>query len=278
MFVSFKHSPEKSDCYSPNFNVVDFAFGFCSKKNVKTTIILLYAIVALTAWKYIPAAPLFADPQTSVCVLDRSFDSNVAIKPLDGNLSVSPYSWAFLWNSRKLWSAFILMGLFPTLIVKFAFKDKLADYGLTFGRARRTLVCFLLLFPIMILLGWASGYTKEFYNVYPFNPLAGSSWNNLWIHSIMYFFLYYLAWEFMFRGFIQLGLTETLGFVPAVLIQVVASTMLHYGHPISETYGCIAGGLLWGFLVYRTRSIVAGMCQHALLGIALDWSLILNAT
>lgn len=276
--TSFPKRPiDAPNVRSASFSVFDYLYNFFLFGNAKTTVILLYAVLALTVWKYVPLTPHFGDASSGACVLAESFNYDGEVKPLDGTLVAQTSVLQFIWNARKLWSAFFIMGIVPMLIVKYAFKEKLADYGLTFGNVRRTFVNFFLFLPLMLILGWLSGDTKEFYNVYPFNPLAGISTLALVVHSVMYFFLYYLAWEFMFRGFIQMGLTDKIGAVPAILIQVVASTMLHYGHPASETFGCIAGGILWGFLVYRTRSIFSGWGQHAILGITLDWSLVMKA-
>lgn len=250
-----------------------YVLAFVKGKNLKTTIILLYAVFALTFWKYVPPTPKLADPETGRCVL--TLDGQTLVKPLDGSSSVAPL--LFLWNARKIWSAFFIMGVVPACVVKFVFHERLADYGLFLKSPKRIATSCLFFLPLFLITGWASGYVKGFYNVYPFNSLAGLSWPCLLVHTALYFFLYYLSWEFMFRGFIQLGLTQTLGAAPAVMIQVVLSTMLHYGHPITETLGCIAGGILWGYLVFRTKSIWSGWAQHALLGIALDWSLVLHA-
>ncbi len=262
-------------------SVLDYLRLFISGDNFKTTVILLYAVFALSAWKYIPSPPRFGEPETGKCVLTESFPSGTSeaqrAKPLDGSMTEQISPAQFFWNARKLWAAFLLMGVGPCCIVKFVFREKLQKYGLTPGVFKRTLVSFCNFVPIMLVIGWLSGNTKEFYAVYPFNPLAGVSMTALIVHSIMYLFLYYLAWEFMFRGFMQLGLSETIGVGPAILLQVLASTMLHYGHPASETFGCIAGGILWGYLVCRTKSIFSGWGQHAALGIALDWSLVLKA-
>ncbi len=300
---------ETSDA-SPQTPTVDTIFGFlreiASPKNRKATFILLYAVFALTVWKYIPSAPRFADPISGRCVFsaktlaggEEGKSENAAIvetsatfatsgesavsvaptiKPLDGTLDAQVSTLDFLWNARKIWAAFFLMGVIPALCVKFLFKESLAQYGLTLGDARRTVRTFLTFAPIMLLLGWLSADEKAFYDVYPYNPAAGASWRLLALHSASYLFLYYAAWEFMFRGFIQRGLEGTVGATTAVLIQVLASTMLHYGHPASETFGCVAGGFLWGFLAIRTRSLASGWAQHALLGIALDWGLIFAA-
>ncbi len=250
-----------------------YARAFVKGKNLKTTVVLLYAVFALTLWKYLPAAPKFADPETRNCVL--SLGEQTLERPLDGTLRPSPL--LFLWNARKLWTAFFIMGVVPACVVKFVFRERLADYGLFLRSPKRFATTCAFFVPIFLVVGWLSGDNESFYDVYPFNPFAGASWTCLVVHSALYFFLYYLAWEFMFRGFIQLGLAQTIGPAPAVLVQVVLSTALHYGHPMSETLGCVAGGLLWGYLVFRTKSIWPGWIQHAILGIALDWSLVLNA-
>ena len=290
-------------------SMIRSCFGFIrdliSPQNRKATIILCYAVFALTLWKYLPSAPRFADPETGRCVLNaqtlendnigavfgKSNDVSASenpteslksesIKPLDGTLSAGTTPLRFLWGARKHWAAFFLMGVFPMLIVKFVFREKLSDYGVGWGVRKRTIRSFFMLAPILFAVGWASGLGdagRAFYTVYPYNPAAGVSWSALILHTISYFCLYYFAWEFMFRGFLLRGLAPTVGFSTAVWIQVVISTALHYGHPASETFGCIAGGLFWGFLALRTRSIFAGWGQHALLGIALDWSLIFAA-
>lgn len=286
-------------------SMLSFVRDLISPQNRKATIILCYAVFALTLWKYIPATPRFADAETGKCVLNaQTFkndnisvffeNSNVGssaensadslnsppVKPLDGTLSSEITPLRFLWGARKHWAAFFLAGVFPMLIVKFVFREKLSDYGVGWGDRSRTLRSFFMLAPFLVVAGWLSGVGdggRAFYAVYPYNPAAGVSWTTLILHTVSYFCLYYFAWEFMFRGFLLRGLAPTVGFSTAVWIQVVISTALHFGHPASETFGCIAGGLFWGFLALRTRSIFSGWGQHALLGIALDWSLILAA-
>lgn len=278
--MKYPHSNLKSPEEIENFIVkppfirsaINYGMAFLGD-NFKTTAILLYAVLALSAWKYISAAPQLADPASRECVL--AIGTETLERPLAGTLRFSPI--LFFWYSRKIWSAFLLMGVVPALIVKYVFKERLSDYGLVPKSLSRTIKSFLLFLPIFVVIGWTSGATTEFYNIYPYNPLAGASWACLLTHSVLYFFLYYLAWEFMFRGFIQLGLASSFGPIAAILIQVLASTMLHYGHPASETFGCVAGGLLWGYLVFRTGSIWSGWWQHALLGVMLDWSLVINA-
>ncbi len=238
-------------------NIVDYLLSFVRKGSYKPTIILLYAVIALSLWKYIPAAPPLADANGHLIF-------NTA-----GVTSLS-----FLMGARKIIAAFFLMGVFPWCIIRYIFKENPAEYGLCWGNRVRTVRTFLMFLPFMIVIGALSGLDNSFYSVYPYNPWAGGGSLLFGIHALCYFVLYYLAWEFMFRGFIQHGMESSCGASNAVLIQIVLTTMLHYGHPFSEVLGTILGGLIWGFLVYRTGSIFSGWWQHAILGITLDFSLI----
>ncbi|MDO4587807.1 MAG: type II CAAX endopeptidase family protein [Planctomycetia bacterium] len=273
-------------------NIKSFVSGLIRPySSMKQTIILFYSIIALSIFWYWPTPSPFQDSlgnrsiPSGTVVWEKSEEAgNVPDNPLfledvfskkNSSETIVTVSWKkFFWGSQKIVAAFFLMGLFPILIVKFVFREKLSDYGVQWGQRFRTFNNIIIFFPLMILLGILSSRESGFYSVYPYNPYAFASLTFLVTHSILYFFLYYFSWEFMFRGFIQHGLASSMNAMTAVWIQVLLSTMLHYGHPISEVLGCLGGGFLWGFLVYRTNSIFAGWVQHAVLGIALDVSLI----
>ena len=174
-------------------------------------------------------------------------------------------------------SCFVLLGVVPALIVKLLFRESLADYGVQLGDRVRTIVTLLAFAPIMVLLAYLSSRDPAFLaedpailDVYPINKSAGASPGMFGFHAFTYV-LFYLGWEFHFRGFLQFGLRDKLGAANALWIQVMASSMLHIGgKPWSETYGAIAGGILWGVIALRTRSLLSGLMQHAMLGLSLD--------
>ena len=76
---------------------------------------------------------------------------------------------------------------------------------------------------------------------------------------------------FHFRGFLQNGLSPSLGPFAALWVQVLASSLLHFGRPDSEIWASIPAGLLWGLQARYTGSIWAGVAQHWLLGATLDY-------
>ena len=225
-----------------------------NKDQLKPVAILLYSVLAATTWKY------FAFPH---------FESEPTLAD-------------FWTGATPLIAALILFGLIPMGIVKWGFRESLADYGLRFGIPHRTIRTFLLALPIVIVIAVLIGHNPAFYEIYPLNETIRPQHTQIGIglftiHAVCYLG-YYFGWEFLFRGFMQQGLSERCGVPVAVLIQTMASAMLHYGHPPGEVFGAIIGGLVWGFFVYRTQSILSGFGQHALLGIVLDGVLIFGRT
>lgn len=165
---------------------------------------------------------------------------------------------------------FLLLGLVPALIVKLLFRQRLADYGVQLGDRARTARSFLLLAPLFVLVAYLSSGNPAIRGEYPINNSAGLSAGRFGFHACTYI-LFYLGWEFHFRGFLQFGLRDKLGDANALLIQVMASGLLHIGKPGIETFAAIPAGVLWGILAFRTRSLLSGLLQHFLLGITLDW-------
>ena len=167
-------------------------------------------------------------------------------------------------------ASFVLLGLIPALVVKFVFRESLADYGVRLGERTRTVRSLLVCAPVILIIAWFASHDPATQAEYPLNRHLASSPGVFGFHAVTYLLLY-LGWEFHFRGFVQHGLRTSLGDVRAVLIQTAFSTLAHLGKPTSETYAALLAGLFWGLLAFRTRSLLSGMLQHALLGIALDY-------
>ncbi len=215
----------------------------------KPFIVLTYAAVVLLAWKYF-GSPAFYLAHLRQCGFMRS----------DPGAAAAVYS--FL-------ACFLLMGIVPALIVKFAFREKLSDYGVGLGIRTRTLRTFLIMAPLFVLGGWLSSKSAAVAAYYPINPSASRMFA---LHVFTYLF-FYAGWEFFFRGFMQFGLRDKFGDAGAIMAQVLASSLLHIGTPAGEAFAAVAGGVLWGLVAFRTRSLLSGYLQHSLLGITVDWML-----
>lgn len=235
---------------------LQFAKVLLSENQFKPTVIMLYAMLAMVFWKY-PTVPIGLQR-----VVYKAFGENMTTE--------------FLLGTHKIFGSFLLFGIVPMLIVKLVFREKLADYGLRLGDGGGILRNSLIFAPIMFVLGMLTGRDPAFWDVYPFNPVVSNAFLLFFVHSLTYL-TYYFGWEFFFRGFMQNGLRNSCGIYTAVLVQTMASTLLHFGHPMTEMLGSIVGGLFWGFLALRCRSIWAGFVQHSVLGITLDWFILKNS-
>lgn len=165
-------------------------------------------------------------------------------------------------------SCLVLLGVVPALIIKLAFRERLADYGLQLGNRLYTTRSFLIAAPIIVAVGYLAALDPAMREAFPVNKQAGLA-TPFMLHVATYT-LFYLGWEFHFRGFLQYGLDGSMGRVNAVLVQVMASSLLHIGKPFTETIAAVGAGMLWGWLAYRTNSILSGLLQHILVGVVVD--------
>jgi membrane protease YdiL (CAAX protease family) len=223
--------------------------GILSKENRKPTIILLSAPIVLTTFRYYGTKDLYLNHLASTFSLFGN-----------GELASTLYTFS---------SSLILLGLLPALTVKFIFQESLSVYGLRFGDWKFGVKTFLILAPVMIALTYLSSQIESFTIEYPLYKGAGASPSNFMAYSLFYL-LYYLGWEFFFRGYMQIGLRRRLGDWNAILIQTLASCLLHIGKPDTEIFSSILGGIVWGMVVFRTRSLLPALLLHWLLGISLD--------
>jgi len=75
------------------------------------------------------------------------------------------------------------------------------------------------------------------------------------------------AVEYLFRGFLLFGLKRDFG-ERAVLVQMIPFALLHAGKPEIEAIGCIATGLYFGYVAYRTGSVWPVFIIHLFANVA----------
>ena len=172
----------------------------------------------------------------------------------------------------KSLTCLLLLGIVPAVIVTRVFGESLASYGAGLGDRRRTAAAIATLVPVFLLVGYLSTRDPGIAATYPVNRNACSSAALFALHALTAVW-FYSAWEFHFRGYLQHGLRERMGDTNALLVQVLASTLIHVDGPPLEIYGAIPGALLWGALAFGTRSLLAGVLQHGLLGLSVDYTI-----
>jgi membrane protease YdiL (CAAX protease family) len=61
-----------------------------------------------------------------------------------------------------------------------------------------------------------------------------------------------------------------IGFIPALAVTATLSTLHHIGHPKSEIWGALLGGVIFASVALVTRSILYPILIHATFGIVND--------
>jgi membrane protease YdiL (CAAX protease family) len=174
-------------------------------------------------------------------------------------------------------SAFVLLGLIPLLIIKLYFKESLSDYGFGFGRWRLGLRQVAILLPVIaIVMLIPASQTPEMRNFYPFDhSITAISYKFLRM-EIWRILLFYTAWEFFFRGFMLFGLRKYFGDWMAICIQLIPQCLWHIGMPSGEIIASIPGGILFGLMAIQTRSIFWPLILHSAIGVILDFFIVLT--
>jgi len=167
-------------------------------------------------------------------------------------------------------AAFLLLLLPALLIVRLGLKVPFADMGWRLGDWKWGLKISLAALPLVCGAIWlTTDHHSQLCAVYPLSDLARNSLAGFLVWQACYL-VYYIAWEGLFRGLIQLGLQERLGIVQAILFQTALSTLLHAGGPELETFAALAAGPVLGYVALRTGSIGYVILIHFAAGIATD--------
>jgi membrane protease YdiL (CAAX protease family) len=146
----------------------------------------------------------------------------------------------------------------------------LAAAGFTAGKWRLGLPLAAAGVPIGILVAVTGSGDPAMRAQYPFSKRACASPGKLAVHELAYFFFYYVAWEFLFRGLLFLPLVPALGLVPALAFQTALSTLFHFGHPDTEVFAALGAGFIFGIIAWATGSFFYTVLIHAAVGIGTD--------
>ncbi len=148
----------------------------------------------------------------------------------------------------------VLFGIVPLLVVLIGFRDRPSRYGLTIGDWRWGLGLMLAGCALMtpIVLAFAGLPDVRAYYAPSAAPIVDVLITNA---------LELTATEFAFRGFLMLTLVRVIGPL-GVVVAALPFVFGHLGKPELELFSTLGGGLVYGWLAWRTRSIVWGAIGH----------------
>lgn len=229
--------------------IVDDLFQLFRGANLRPTLILLVSVVVIVTWK---------------TAGNQGFYHRHLADFVQRGDPIAAAAW------YQMAMTLVLLGVLPACLTRFAFGMPLASVGLGKGSLKAGLLLFALTVPFILWIAHANASSAEFRAVYPLNRAACHLSATFAAH-VASLGLFYLGWEFHFRGFLQQGLGALLGPAAGLWVQVLASCLLHFDRPEPELWASIPAGLLWGLQANYTGAIWTGVAQHWLLGATLDY-------
>ena len=191
---------------------------------------------------------------------------------------------AFVNPALQFWTYKVMVNLIsfvivflPIMIFYFFYeKEQKNYYGLSARKFDFTPYVVMLMIMVPLIAGVS--FHESFLRQYPMYKTSGAhDYLNVeeWVTALIYETAYgfdFVTVEFLFRGFMVIGLMTSLG-RGAVLTMAVTYCFLHFGKPPGEAISSIFGGYILGVIAYETKSIWGGIVIH--IGIA--WSMELAA-
>lgn len=173
-------------------------------------------------------------------------------------------AWAW-WTGLQALLGFLI----PVLLLRFGFRRRLSEIGLGPGDLRFGLAVLAVYVPVVLLGTWVLSADPAFQAINPRLRPAIHDWSLFALYELL-FLMYWIGWEYLWRGFVLFGTAPTLGLY-AIFVQMLPFAALHVNKPPAEALLSIPGGLLLGALVWRCRTFWIAVPIHFVQMLALDF-------
>lgn len=165
----------------------------------------------------------------------------------------------------------IILCVFPLIENQIRWKKPLAYFGSQKGNWVFGFIAVGIAVPLLGLL-YFNSQNQSLINIYPFSKevLDSQKWLFFVLYELSYVILYYIPYEFYFRGVLQLGLSKTWKKWQSILFVTVLTTVLHIAKPYTEIIAAFIVGFLFGILAEKTQSWYYGFFIHITAGVLND--------
>jgi len=208
--------------------------------------------------------------------------------PHDRPVLIAGVPWDHEWISFALGAA-LLVGL-PIVLIKAVYKHDLADYGLGLPRREHwplVAISSAVLVGMSVLPFFLAAGNAEMKGTYPLFRGGFDSVRSFVVYELGYF-VFFVAIEFIFRGYLLFGLynaraqdlaATTVGQRTAfglysILVSMLSYTAWHLCKPQPELWGTLVWGLVAGTAALSTRTIWHIVIVHWGLNVFLDYLLL----
>jgi membrane protease YdiL (CAAX protease family) len=163
----------------------------------------------------------------------------------------------------------ISLVVIPIIVNKVRWKKPLSYFGTQKGNYKIGLIIlgsFILFSPLFFF----SSKEQNLINTYPLTKDVLGRWSFFALYEMSYILLYYIPYEFYFRGVLQLGLSKSWKSWQSILFVTALTTLLHLTKPWTEILAAFVFGFVFGFIAEKTKSWYYVFGIHFLAGVLTD--------
>ena len=194
--------------------------------------------------------------------------------------ALTEWQYYFAWPIYRFSLATCLFFIVPWYVGCKKWGIKIKELGWQWGNVKLGLILIVIGTAAIIGVGFSVASDPTFPKFYPMervfvDPKFGAfNVTGYIIMEALYVIMYYIPFEFFFRGFSQFPLLNN-GKVRTtwiLLYTTAISTAVHYTDvPLMEMLSALAVGIVFGLATIKTRSIRYVLIVHAAIGIVTDF-------
>ncbi len=169
---------------------------------------------------------------------------------------------------RRIFTAFIYGGL-PVLIIIFS-GNEFGKYGMKFQKPAFTILSGVI--TGILLTGINIIHHKRPDNLASFPEIRKKQWDiKTLIYSTITWIIYLLGYEILFRGYMLFSMTEFAGKWPAIMVNIVLYSLVHFHKGWKEAAGAIPLGFVLSFLCLLAGNFWPAFIAHVFLALSNEW-------
>ncbi len=165
---------------------------------------------------------------------------------------------------------FLSLFVIPAIFIKKWDHTPFSHLGSQFGIKKKLGVYMVVLALFFLPLLYIGSSDIGLIQTYPLSKDSLQSWQFFLFYECCYILLYYVPYEFFFRGILHFKLSKSWKLWQTILYVTILTTLLHATKPISEIIGAAIAGILFGLIAHKTKSWYWVFLLHIIIGISTD--------
>jgi len=163
----------------------------------------------------------------------------------------------------------LFLGLIPAIIVFSTTDYSIKDLGLNANHLDQSLLYSGIMCALILLLNYFATNKEDRLKDYP--QMRVTNWTpKIILINAFSWAAYLIAYEFLFRGVLLFLCYSSLGFWPAVAINIALYATTHIPKGAGETIGTFPYGLLLCYVTISTGSILVAFTTHFVMALSND--------